>query len=313
MHKWYLSSLSLITIAILNGCGWGSTATPTDTNTQCTVTQVGNLAEDSAEVNVACQDADGITSATLNVDSQAFNLIVSSDATQIDINTTVNNLASNSNFTASLDVGAVNGATLETEIKVFTWSVQTSAPDVDTVKPVITLNWPSTINLTVWDTYTEQWATVTDNKDTGLTASISWIVDTTTAGTYIVTYTATDSAGNTATVDRTVVVEAVNNAPTATDFEDPIEANDRNNVDIDFSNNVFDSDEWDSVESIIITKIENVWTSDLEFDVPIINWLSANISVNWWSWNCYVYFKWVDTHWLESNEKRVLINNLLWE
>jgi len=54
------------------------------------------------------------------VDGQVFNLTVSSDATQIDINTTVNNLASNSNFTASLDVGAVNGATLETEIKVFT-------------------------------------------------------------------------------------------------------------------------------------------------------------------------------------------------
>ncbi|HFU73934.1 MAG TPA: DUF5011 domain-containing protein, partial [Helicobacteraceae bacterium] len=78
----------------------------------------------------------------------------------------------------------------------------------DTVKPVITLNGPATVNLTVGGTYTEQGATVTDNVDTGLTVTISGAVDTATAGTYTVTYTATDTAGNKATKTRTVIVSS---------------------------------------------------------------------------------------------------------
>ena len=78
----------------------------------------------------------------------------------------------------------------------------------DTTAPVITLNGSSTINLTVGDSYTELGATATDDVDGDLTSSIvtSGTVDTATAGTYTVTYTVTDAAGNSASATRTVIV-----------------------------------------------------------------------------------------------------------
>ena len=83
----------------------------------------------------------------------------------------------------------------------------------DTTKPVITLtggNDPVTLN--VGTTYNELGATavdVVDGKSTDLTSNIviSGTVDTANAGTYTVTYTVSDWAGNVATATRTVVVE----------------------------------------------------------------------------------------------------------
>ena len=89
----------------------------------------------------------------------------------------------------------------------------------DVTAPVITLNGASTINLNVGDTYTEQGATATDNIDGNLTASIviTGAVNTATAGTYLVNYNVSDSAGNAATeVTRTVNVAADVTAPVIT-------------------------------------------------------------------------------------------------
>ncbi|WP_204244180.1 immunoglobulin-like domain-containing protein, partial [Wocania ichthyoenteri] len=83
----------------------------------------------------------------------------------------------------------------------------------DTTAPVITLNGASTIDLNVGDVYTEQGATANDNKDGDITASVvvaGDVVDTNTAGTYVVTYNVSDTAGNAATqVTRTVNVAEV--------------------------------------------------------------------------------------------------------
>ncbi|WP_298893481.1 immunoglobulin-like domain-containing protein [uncultured Psychroserpens sp.] len=78
----------------------------------------------------------------------------------------------------------------------------------DTTPPVITLIGASTINLTVGDAYNEQGATATDNQDGDLTSSIviSGTVDTANAGSYAVTYSVSDSAGNNAQAVRTVNV-----------------------------------------------------------------------------------------------------------
>ncbi len=82
------------------------------------------------------------------------------------------------------------------------------APSSDTTPPVITLTGESTITLNVGDTYTEQGATATDNVDTGVAVIISGSVDTSVAGTYTITYNATDTAGNNAIeVARSVVVQ----------------------------------------------------------------------------------------------------------
>lgn len=86
-----------------------------------------------------------------------------------------------------------------------------TTPEADTEAPVITLNGASTLTLTVGDAYAEQGASVTDNKDTGLTVTIGGdTVDTSTAWTYTVTYNVSDAAGNDADeVTRTVNVVAL--------------------------------------------------------------------------------------------------------
>ncbi|MCP4414248.1 MAG: DUF5011 domain-containing protein [Gammaproteobacteria bacterium] len=78
---------------------------------------------------------------------------------------------------------------------------------VDTTAPVITLNGDNPMTIEHGSTYTEPGATVTDNVDTNLVASITGTVDTSTLGSYEITYNITDTAGNVATaVTRTVTV-----------------------------------------------------------------------------------------------------------
>ena len=88
---------------------------------------------------------------------------------------------------------------------------------VDTTAPVITLTGDAAVNLLVGATYTEQGATCTDNYDASCNVIIGGdTVDTSTVGTYTVTYDANDTAGNTATqVARSVNVTA-GNAPVIT-------------------------------------------------------------------------------------------------
>ena len=76
---------------------------------------------------------------------------------------------------------------------------------LDTEAPVITLIGDGTINLSAGDSYIEQGATTTDNVDSSVPVSIGGSVDTSIAGSYTITYNATDTAGNGATeITRTV-------------------------------------------------------------------------------------------------------------
>ena len=80
----------------------------------------------------------------------------------------------------------------------------------DTTAPSITLTGSSTINLTVGDTFTDPGATATDDVDGDLTSSISitGTVDTSTIGTYTLTYSVADAVSNSASTTRTVIVNA---------------------------------------------------------------------------------------------------------
>ena len=93
----------------------------------------------------------------------------------------------------------------------------TSLRNLDQTPPVITVNGLTTVNLVVGQTYTEQGATVSGG--TSSTASVSGSVNTNTAGTYIITYTASDLLGNIGTATRTVIVgkatPTITSAPTA--------------------------------------------------------------------------------------------------
>lgn len=80
---------------------------------------------------------------------------------------------------------------------------------VDTTAPIIVLTGSDPIELAVGDVYSKLGATVADNDPTTpVNATVGGdIVDTSTPGTYIVTYDATDPSGNAATqVTRTVNV-----------------------------------------------------------------------------------------------------------
>ena len=80
----------------------------------------------------------------------------------------------------------------------------------DSVLPVITLNGSSSISLKVGEVYNELGAKASDDKDGDITAKIitTGTVNTAVAGTYTITYTVSDAAGNVGTATRTVTVTA---------------------------------------------------------------------------------------------------------
>jgi len=72
----------------------------------------------------------------------------------------------------------------------------------DTVFPVITILGDNPATVELGDVYVDAGAT----SDGGETVNVSGTVDTSVVGTYIITYSATDAAGNTTTSTRSVVV-----------------------------------------------------------------------------------------------------------
>lgn len=79
----------------------------------------------------------------------------------------------------------------------------------DTIEPEIELFGDKEINLIVGDTYNELGAIATDNIDGDITSNIriSGKVDTKVAGTYELSYTVSDKAGNKVTTKRVVIVK----------------------------------------------------------------------------------------------------------
>ena len=85
--------------------------------------------------------------------------------------------------------------------------IVTATATADTTPPVIALIRPGTFTTTVDTLYTDAGATCTDAVDGSITPTQTSTVDTSTAGSYTVTYSCTDAANNDATpVSRTVTV-----------------------------------------------------------------------------------------------------------
>jgi beta-glucanase (GH16 family) len=85
----------------------------------------------------------------------------------------------------------------------------------DTTAPQITLNGDATYPLALDIDYIEPGAIATDDRDGHVDVTVSGSVGST-IGTYDVTYTATDAAGNSSSVTRTVIVDV---APTISNIE----------------------------------------------------------------------------------------------
>ncbi len=114
--------------------------------------------------------------------------------------------------------GTTTTTTASTTTATNTTTASTTTATADTTPPVVTLTGSAAINLTVGDTFTDPGATATDNVDGNLTAKIveTGKVDTMTAGSYTLTYSATDAAGNTGTASRLVTVAAPTASSTTT-------------------------------------------------------------------------------------------------
>ena len=128
--------------------------------------------------------------------------LTSSITTTSDVNT---NTVGTYTVTYTVTDSSANSATASRTVNV-----------VDTTAPVITITGANPVDVDLGTTYSDAGATATDAYDGDLTSSItvSSNVDTNTAGTYTVTYTVSDAAGNQATETRTVNVIDNSNNPT---------------------------------------------------------------------------------------------------
>ncbi|QVK19789.1 DUF5011 domain-containing protein [Mycoplasmatota bacterium] len=78
---------------------------------------------------------------------------------------------------------------------------------VDSEAPEIVLNGDASLSVYIGSDFSDPGATCTDNYDESCEVSISGEVDTATTGTYTLTYSATDSSGNSTVVERIVIVK----------------------------------------------------------------------------------------------------------
>lgn len=90
----------------------------------------------------------------------------------------------------------------------------------DTVAPVVTLVGDVAMQIEINQTFTDPGATAVDDVDGSLAAVVAGSVDTATEGSYALTYTATDAAGNSGSASRLVnVVAPVAPAETASSLQ----------------------------------------------------------------------------------------------
>jgi hypothetical protein len=131
----------------------------------------------------------------------------------------------------------------------------------DTTPPVITINGDNPVTLIKDDTYNDVGATASDDVDGDVSVTtLSNDVDTSVVGTYHVTYSAKDSAGNESNATREVKVEeAENKAPIAVAKADPTTTTEGEEVTFDASDSS-DSDgeivsyEWKEGDTILSTE-----------------------------------------------------------
>ena len=102
----------------------------------------------------------------------------------------------------ALEISIIEAMLVALGVVIFDNISEDSSTPPDTAFPVITILGDNPATVELGSTYTDAGAT----SDGGETVSSSGSVDTNTVGTYTITYSATDAAGNTSTATRTVNV-----------------------------------------------------------------------------------------------------------
>jgi peptidoglycan/xylan/chitin deacetylase (PgdA/CDA1 family) len=126
-----------------------------------------------------------------------------------------------------VDTAKVGDYTVTYTAKKWNWegSSTRTVKIVDTQKPTLTLKGKALMVLTKGSTFEDPGYEATDGYDGALTAAVSGTVDTEKVGEYKLTYTATDSSGNTATAERTVQIKSKKTTVTVLDSNTVLPAN----------------------------------------------------------------------------------------
>ncbi len=171
----------------------------------------GNTATDTRVVNVVDTTAPSITATGGDQTVECHDAYTDPGATASD--------ACSGNLTGNI---VVSGATVDANtpgVYVVTYTVADAANNSnsttrtvtvqDTTAPVVTVTDPSSTNACQSQPYTDPGATANDACDGDLTGNIvvTGNVDTSIAGDYTLTYTATDAAGNSGSATRVVTVQ----------------------------------------------------------------------------------------------------------
>jgi uncharacterized protein (UPF0147 family) len=176
-----------------------------------TVSVVDNVSPDviaPANITVAAIDASGTanTVATINT---FLNAATATDA--IDGVRTVSHDAP-----ATFPLGITTVTFVATDLSANTGQAQATVTITDQTPPVINIIGASSMSFNVGDIFSDPGASVSDNVDVGLSASVTGSVNTAIVGLYTLTYNVSDVAGNTAvTVIRSISVQD-SNAPIIT-------------------------------------------------------------------------------------------------
>jgi len=109
-------------------------------------------------------------------------------------------------FKPADEIVAVNAFMIRGSGRLDNIKLGRESSDEDTTPPTITLHGEQTVKVLLHDAYTEEGADAVDDVDGNVSVTISGEVDVHKEGRYTVTYSASDSAGNEAHVDRVVNV-----------------------------------------------------------------------------------------------------------
>lgn len=202
-----LPSALMLLGATLTGCGGGSDSASNSNNENKDPVESGDttapvitLVGDSVvRLTVGDTYVEAGATAVDDVDGD-----ISANITHNQISQSNTNTAGTYLITYQVQDAAGNAATEVTRTLIVS-----AAVSADTTAPVLTLLGDETVTLNVGDSYSDAGATASDDTDGDLSASITLdgTVYTGFAGTYVLTYSVTDAAGNSATpITRTVVV-----------------------------------------------------------------------------------------------------------
>jgi uncharacterized protein (TIGR02145 family) len=137
-----------------------------------------------------------------NVEGNSLSATVKTDGTKGSVSISAHDFT----YTPNTDQEGIDTFELTISDGSLSVDIMVTIENIDTTAPVLIFTGTSPINVTINTTYIDAGANATDGIDGVLSITTTGTVDTSTIGTYTLTYSATDSAGNEGNVSRTVNV-----------------------------------------------------------------------------------------------------------